>query len=132
MDFSYYWLRNVLCFLEWCPWEKISLQMGVRQGDHLSPLIFVRAADLLQSDVHKAPCSPYFGTDYLVVKYVYDTIVIMLACPQQIIVTKQICETYANSTCLQINYHKSVMIPINMNGQRAIDTYVYMGLMLDQ
>ena len=93
----------------------------------MSPLIFVLAADLLQSAINKAfrdqrlvaPFSPDYGMDFLVVQYADDTLIIMKACPSQISVMQEILENYATSTGLHINYSKAPMVPINLSEDRA-------------
>ena len=65
--------------------------------------------------------------DFPVVQYADDTIVIMPACPEQITVMKDILDTYAQSTGLHINYHKSVMIPINLSEEAAQSTAALSG-----
>jgi hypothetical protein len=62
----------------------------VRQGDPLSLLLFVLAADLLQSIVNKArmsgllrlPIDVGYTNDFPIVQYVDDILLIMEACPQ--------------------------------------------------
>jgi hypothetical protein len=103
---------------------------GIRQRDPLSPLIFVLAADLLQSAINKAfrdgllsaPFSPDFGMDFPIIQYADDTLIIMPASTQQIVVMKDILEKYAASTGLMINFHKSSLISINLSA--TMDTNI--------
>jgi hypothetical protein len=61
----------------------------VRQGDPLSPLIFVLATDLLQSILNKAkdndllklPLNVGYTNDFPIIQYVDDTLLIIEACP---------------------------------------------------
>jgi hypothetical protein len=63
---------------------------GVRQGDPLSPLLFAFTADLLQSVVNKAmqagllrlPINVCYTSDFPIIQYIDDTLLIMEACPQ--------------------------------------------------
>ena len=85
------------------PGRKFSCKCGVRQGDPMSPLIFVIAADLLQSAINEAldqglinhPIPPKGNAKYPVIQYVDDTIIVLPAYLRQAAKIKQILEDYA-------------------------------------
>lgn len=58
------------------------------------------------------------GLDFPIVQYADDTILIMEACPVQLNVLKEILHTFSMSTGLNVNYNKTVMVPINVSDDR--------------
>ena len=100
----------------------------MRQGDPLSPLLFVLAADLLQTVLNKALSQgilelPLNGTscqDFPIIQYVDDTLVVMQAEAKQLICLKALLHTFAESTGLKVNYRKSNMSPINITEERLL------------
>jgi hypothetical protein len=105
------------------PGKVFHYKRGVRQGDSLSPLLFVLAADMLQSLINKAknmglfrlPIDVCYSEEFPILQYADDTLLIMKACSQQLFVLKAILNTFADSISFKVNYSKFNMIPINLN-----------------
>jgi hypothetical protein len=126
------WINGILksgtssALLNGIPRKVFHCRRGVRQGDPLSPLIFVLAADLLQTIINKAkearvlrlPIDVGYTTNFPIIQYADDTLLIMEACPQQLFVLKEILNTFAYSTGLKVNYSKSSIYPINISNER--------------
>jgi hypothetical protein len=86
----------------------------------------VLATDLLQSIISKAkdigipkrPINARYTTDFPIVQYVDDTLLMTEACPLQLFALKAILNTFAESTRLKVNYSKSRQYPINLSKER--------------
>ena len=93
--------------------------------DPLSPLLFVPAADLLQSLINKAleqgqlnlpiPCTS--DKHFPIIQYANDTLIIMEGCLRQLQVLKDILQVFTAARGLQVNYSKSLMVPLNITEQ---------------
>jgi hypothetical protein len=95
MGFNERWLKWMSCIfssgkssvlLNGTPGRQFDCRRGVRQGDPMSPLIFVLAADLLQAAINDAfrrglihKPIPTSDQDYPVIQYANDTIVFLPA-----------------------------------------------------
>jgi hypothetical protein len=125
--FGQKWIQwKVILSSQWSAWHSGSLQKGGETQDPLSPLLFVLATDLLQSIVNKTmtkgilqlPISVGYTQDFPIIQYVDDTLLIMEACPRQLLALKALLNTFASSTGLKVNYDKSSMVPINITAER--------------
>ena len=109
------------------PGKKFYCLRGVRQGDPLSPLLFVLAIDLFQSILNKAmqlglltsPLQVDACPDFPTVQYADDTLVFLQADAKQLHCIKALLNTFADATGLKVNYNKSSLIPINVSEEKV-------------
>jgi hypothetical protein len=58
-------------------------------------------------------------TDFPIIQYMDDIILIMQASQRELLCLKAILETFAQSTRMRVNYAKSCMVPLNMTEEKA-------------
>jgi hypothetical protein len=95
---------------------------GVKQGDPLSPRLFVLAADSLQSILNSLKqsgllCLPFplpGDDDFPILQYADDTLIFMQADLEQLAILKDLLVTFATSSGLRVNFENSLMLPINV------------------
>ena len=103
-----------------CMEKTLCAEEGSGRGDPLSPILYVLGGDLFQSILNRALAEgrlhlpiPISG-NYPIIQYADDTLVVLPAEKEQLMVFKESLELFASITGLKINYHKYSLIPINL------------------
>lgn len=113
--------RSSVVLLNGVPRKFFKCKRGVRQGDPLSPLLFVLVAELLQILVNRAMEAGLLRlpilqlmSDFPIVQYADDTLLLLQADARQLFFLKALLHSFYTSIGLQVNYRKSHMYPINV------------------
>jgi hypothetical protein len=112
--------------LNGCPGKTFHCRRGVRQGDPLSPLLFILAADFLQSLINREkemgllnlPIPMESNKDFPIIQYADDTLIVPKGNTRQLLFLKSVINTFSEATGLKVNFGKSMMLPINISDER--------------
>lgn len=122
------WIRCILStsksavLVNGCPGPWITCKRGLRQGDPISPYLFLLVAETLQRLIRScalighpteenSPCA--------ILQYADDTLIVFKATTEAATHLKQILNQFAELSGLSINYGKSTLVPIHVNKQLA-------------
>jgi hypothetical protein len=100
------------------PGRWINCKRGLRQGDPLSPYLFLIVADILQQLVKQDGVLQHPLVDWrppLVLQYADDTLIILRAETGAAERLKGILDDFAAATGLVINFSKSTLVPMSMD-----------------
>jgi len=113
-----------------CPGPWINCKRGLRQGDPLSPYLFLLIADVLQVLIKKDssvkhPLDPRQPCPIL--QYADDTLLLLRGDLAEVQQLKLLLDQFALATGLHINFHKSTAVPMHMDDEYASQCVAALG-----
>jgi hypothetical protein len=96
------------------PW--ISCRRGLRQGDTLSPYLFLLVADILQKLIKadRGIRHPLMLGPCPMLQYADDTIILVRGCTEDATRLKHALQLFSEATRLSINFSKSTVTPMHI------------------
>jgi hypothetical protein len=67
------------------------------------------------------PITEDFGHKYPIIQYVDYTLMIMHANIDKLLQLKELFNTFSASTSLKVNFHKTTLVPMNIDNDQALE-----------
>nr|CAD1820644.1 unnamed protein product [Ananas comosus var. bracteatus] len=105
--------------------KSFACKRGLRQGDPLSPLLFILCVDVLfrmlhlVSISHSLPAVGVGDATFHTLQFADDMLLFFDGSSRSAAVIKLILNAFSDSSGLKINYQKSAIIPINLHNEQA-------------
>lgn len=115
----------------------INCKRGLRQGDPLSPYLFIIVADVLQRLIQRACANDLLqhpidaSLPCPVLQYADDTLILLRADVSSLQILKSILDSFSRATGLEINFHKSTFVPMHTSYEAAATMTAILGCPLD-
>ena len=103
-----------------CPGPWITCQRGLRQGDPMSPYLFLLVADVLQAIIKDNAMvhNPLDSSSSCpVLQYADDTLILLRGELGEVTQLKMLLDQFSAATGLRINYHKSTAVSMHMKAE---------------
>lgn len=124
---------KLVVFVNGVPGPWFACGRGLRQGDPLSPYLFLLVADVLQQMIkldQRISHPAASGKPCPELQYADDTLILLKADQDGLVALKQVLDLFCEATGLHINFNKSTMVPMNTSSSTTTALQSILGCQL--